>query len=71
MFKPYIIARNTFQEALRLRSYQIILVFALLLLGCSQLFSFLTPEEQLKMIKDVSLSGIEVFGVLLAILTAM
>ena len=71
MVKAIVIAKNTFQESLRLRSYQIILVFALLLLGSSQLFSFLTPVEQLKMIKDVSLSGIEVFGALLAIFASM
>lgn len=69
--KAIVIGKNTFQESLRLRSYQIILVFALLLLGSSQLFSFLTPVEQLKMIKDVSLSGIEVFGALLAIFASM
>jgi ABC-type transport system involved in multi-copper enzyme maturation permease subunit len=71
MVKAIVIAKNTFQEALRLRSYQIILVFALLLLGSSQLFSFLTPVEQLKMIKDVSLSGIEFFSALMAILASM
>jgi len=71
MVKAIVIAKNTFQESLRLRSYQIILVFALLLLGSSQLFSFLTPAEQLKMIKDVSLSGIEFFGMLLAIFASM
>ena len=69
--KAIVIGKNTFQESLRLRSYQIILVFALLLLGSSQLFSFLTPVEQLKMIKDVSLSGIEFFGALLAIFASM
>ncbi|HNQ34916.1 MAG TPA: ABC transporter permease subunit [bacterium] len=71
MVKALIIGLNTFRETLRLKSYQIILIFALLLLGSSQLFSFLTPEEQLKMIKDVSLSGIEIFAALLAIFTAM
>ncbi|MFH2069440.1 MAG: ABC transporter permease subunit [Candidatus Omnitrophota bacterium] len=69
--KAIVIGKNTFQESLRLRSYQIILVFALLLLGSSQLLSFLTPAEQLKMIKDVSLSGIEFFGALLAIFASM
>ena len=69
--KSIVIGKNTFKEALRLRSYQIILVFALLLLGSSQLFSFLTPAEQLKMIKDVSLSGIEFFSALMAIFAAM
>jgi hypothetical protein len=33
MVKAIVIGKNTFQESLRLRSYQIILVFALLLLG--------------------------------------
>jgi len=71
MVKSFITARNTFRESLRLRSYQVILVFALVLLGGSQLFSFLTPEEQLKMIKDVSLSSIEFFGALMAIFATM
>ena len=71
MVKAIVIGKNTFQESLRLRSYQIILIFALLLLGSSQLLSFLTPADQLKMIKDVSLSGIEFFGMLLAIFASM
>ena len=67
MRKIWAIAKNTFREALRQRSLQVIVVFALVLIGASQLFSFLTAEEEMKMIKDVSLATIEFFGALLAI----
>ena len=67
MRKVWAIAKNTFREALRQRTLQVIVVFALVLIGASRLFSFLTAEEEMKMIKDVSLATIEFFGALLAI----
>ena len=67
MKKAWIIALNTFQESLRKRTLYILVVFALIVIGASKFFSFLTAEEEIKMIKDVSFSTIEFFGALIAI----
>lgn len=71
MKKSWIIALNTFQESLRKRTLYILVVFALIVIGASKFFSFLTAEEELKMIKDVSFSTIEFFGALIAIFGAL
>jgi Cu-processing system permease protein len=71
MRKAWVIAQNTFHEALRKKTMYVLLVFALLIIGASRFFSFLTAEEEMKMIKDVSLSGIEFFGALIAIFGAI
>lgn len=67
MKKAWVIAVNTFKESLRKKTLYILLVFALIVIGASKFFSFLTAEEELKMIKDVSFSTIEFFGALIAI----
>ena len=67
MKKAWIVAVNTFKESLRKRTLYILLVFAFIVIGASKFFSFLTAEEELKMIKDVSFSAIEFFGALIAI----
>jgi len=71
MYKPLIIAKNSFKELLRKKGLQALLVFSLILIGSSRLFSFLTPGEELKMIKDVGLSTIEFFGTLICIFAAI
>ncbi len=71
MRKAWVIAQNTFHEALRKKTMYMLLVFALLIIGASRFFSFLTAEEEMKMIKDVSFSGIEFFGALIAIFGAL
>jgi len=62
MKKMWLIGLNTFKESIRKKTLYIILIFALIVIGASKLFSFLTAEEELKMIKDVSFSAIEFFG---------
>jgi ABC-type transport system involved in multi-copper enzyme maturation permease subunit len=52
------IARNTFKE---------VLVFALLMIGSALLLGTLTIGEQSKIIKDIGLASIDLFGVLIAI----
>ena len=71
MYKPLIIAKNSFKELLRKKGLQVLLVFGLVLIGSSQLFSFLTPGEEIKMIKDIGLSAIEFFGALIVIFGAI
>lgn len=71
MYKPVVIAKNSFKELLRKKGLQVLLVFGLILIGSSRLFSFLTPGEEIKMIKDVGLSTIEFFGALIVIFGAI
>jgi ABC-2 type transport system permease protein len=61
------IASNTFREAIRDRILYLLLVFALLLMGFSQILSLLTVGGEEKIIKDLGLASISVFGVLTAI----
>jgi len=71
MSKSWTIALNTFREALRKKTLYILLVIAFIVIGASKFFSWLSPEEELKMIKDVSFSSIEFFGALIAIFGAL
>jgi len=71
MKKAWTIALNTFHESLRKKTFYILLVVALVVIGASRFFSFLAAEDELKMIKDVSFSTIEFFGALIAIFTAL
>jgi ABC-type transport system involved in multi-copper enzyme maturation permease subunit len=61
------IALNTFREAIRDRVLYLLLVFALVLIGVSRLLSLLTVGDEAKIIKDVGLSTISIFGVLTAV----
>ncbi|MCX8082393.1 MAG: ABC transporter permease [bacterium] len=71
MKKVWTIALNTFHESLRKKTFYILLVVALVVIGASRFFSFLAAEDEIKMIKDVSFSTIEFFGALIAIFTAL
>ena len=71
MNKIWQIGLNTLKESMRKKTLYIILIFALIVIGASKLFSFLTAEEELKMIKDVSFSAIEFFGALIAIFASL
>ena len=61
------IAKNTFKEALRGKMFNIMLVFALVTIGSTKMFSFFTPREEMKMIKDMGFFFIVFFGLLIAI----
>ncbi|MCM8771910.1 MAG: ABC transporter permease [Candidatus Omnitrophica bacterium] len=71
MKKAWIIGLNTFKESLRKKTLYILLVVALIVIGASKAFSFLTAEEEIKMVKDVSFSSIEFFGALIAIFMSL
>ncbi|MFA5645912.1 MAG: ABC transporter permease subunit [Candidatus Ratteibacteria bacterium] len=71
MRKSWLIGVNTFRESMRNKTLYILLVIALIVIGASKLFSFLTAEEEMKMIKDVSFAAIEFFGALIAIFSAL
>ncbi len=61
------IGLNTFREAIRDRILYLLLVFALILIGVSRLLSLLTVGNEEKIIKDIGLSAISLFGVLTAV----
>jgi len=61
------IAYNTFREAVRDKIFYNLLIFALLMLGGSILIATLTVGEQSKIIMDIGLASINIFGVLIAI----
>jgi ABC-type transport system involved in multi-copper enzyme maturation permease subunit len=65
--KVYSIAINTFREAIRNRVLYLLLIFALLMIGSSRILSMLTVGDESKIIKDLGLSAISIFGVLLSV----
>jgi len=62
------IALNTFKEAIRDRILYLLFFFAAISLAFSRLLAVLTVGDRVKIIKDVGLASISVFGVLMAIL---
>jgi hypothetical protein len=66
------IASNTLLELFRLKVFYFLLIFALLIIGCSFFMVNLTFQEQFQVLKDVSLGAMSIFSWLLAVLaTAM
>ena len=61
------IALNTFREAIRDRILYLLLVFSLVLIGASRLLSLITVGNEEKIIKDLGLSAVAVFGVLTSV----
>jgi ABC-type transport system involved in multi-copper enzyme maturation permease subunit len=61
------IALNTFREAIRDRVLYLLLAFALVLIGLSRLLSLLAVGDESKIIKDIGLAAISLFGVLTAV----
>lgn len=62
-----VIATNTFKEAIRDKILYNLLFFALLMIGASLLIATLTVGEQSKIIVDIGLGSINIFGVLIAV----
>jgi len=63
----YRVAAATFFEARRRRYLNIILVFAVILIGLASFFSTLTPNAELNMLLDVGLGSIRLCGMLIAV----
>lgn len=61
------IAFNTFREAVRDKILYSILFFAILMIGSSLLFTRLTLGESIKIVQDIGLASISIFGTLIAI----
>ena len=67
MRKISAIAINTFREAVRDKILYAMLAFALVMLGGSLLVAELTIGEYEKIIKDLGLSLISIFGLMIAV----
>lgn len=67
MKRIMVIALNTFKENLRDKILYNLVFFGLMLIGSSVLLGSLTIGEQAKIIQDLGLASINVFGVLIAI----
>lgn len=65
------IAINTFREAIRNKVLYILLAFALVMIAFSIVISALSIGSEEKIIKDVGLSAITIFGVLISILVGI
>lgn len=67
MNRVWAIALNTFREAVRDRIFYLLLFFGLVLIIASIVLSLLTVGSQEKIIKDIGLASISLFGVLIAV----
>ncbi len=61
------VAANTFREAIRDKVLYNLVFFALLVMGVSVILGKVTLGERLKIIQDVSLAAMSVFGLLIAV----
>jgi ABC-type transport system involved in multi-copper enzyme maturation permease subunit len=61
------IARNVFRESVRDRVLYNLVAFAILLMGASYLIGQLTAGQDMKIIKDLGLAAISVFGLFIAV----
>ncbi|HEY9898721.1 MAG TPA: ABC transporter permease [Pantanalinema sp.] len=67
MIRLWDLAHNTFRETIRDRILYVILVFALVMIGASALFGTLTVGQDRKIVLDLGLAAIELFGVAIAV----
>jgi len=65
--KVLAIAFNTFRETIREKILYNLLIFALVIIGASILLQELTFAQQVKIVKDMCLASISIFGVIMAI----
>ena len=65
------IAEYTVKENIRHKIFYTILLFALVIMASSLIFSMLSPEEETRVILDIGLGAIEIFAFLSAIFAAV
>jgi ABC-type transport system involved in multi-copper enzyme maturation permease subunit len=65
--KTAAIALNTFREAIRDRILYLLLAFAILMMVASRMLSLLTVGSEEKIVKDIGLASMSLFGVATAI----
>ncbi len=61
------VAHNTFREAIRDKILYVLLFFAAVAIFGSKLLGWISIGQDIKIIKDISLAAVSVFGVLIAI----
>lgn len=61
------LARNTLRETIRDKILYVILLFALLMIASSILLSFLSLNQQDKIVFDLGLSAISIFGLIITV----
>jgi ABC-type transport system involved in multi-copper enzyme maturation permease subunit len=61
------ISKNSVGEALHRMMFQVLLLFALLFIVGGTFFAYMAPQEEDKMLKDLGLSIITIFGMIIAI----
>lgn len=66
--KIQVIALNTFKEAIRDRILYLLFFFAVIAVVFSRVLAILTVGDRVKIIKDVGLASINLFGILMAVL---
>ncbi|NVB42857.1 ABC transporter permease [Pseudenhygromyxa sp. WMMC2535] len=67
MDRVWAIALNTFREAVRNKVLAILVLFAVALMGFSLVLGQLSLHEEVRIIKDLGLAGISIFGVIIAL----
>ena len=65
-----VIGLNAYRESIRRKTLIAFLLFAMLVIASSTFLTVLSPGEEVKMVKDVCLSCISFFGMLIAVFTA-
>ena len=63
----FAISINTLIELTRQKVFYVLLIFALLLIGCSVFMARFTFQQEFQILKDISLGAISIFSSLLAI----
>ena len=61
------VARNTFREAVRDRVLYVLLFFAAAAILGSKALGWVSTGQDIKIVKDISLASVSLFGVLIAI----
>ncbi|MBP7431889.1 MAG: ABC transporter permease, partial [Candidatus Hydrogenedentes bacterium] len=61
------VARNTFREAVRDKVLYVLLLFAAAAIFGSKALGWISIGQDIKIVKDLSLAAVSVFGVLIAI----
>lgn len=65
--RMWAIALNTFREAVRNKVLAILVLFAVALMAFSLVLGQLSLHEEVRIIKDLGLAGISIFGVIIAL----
>lgn len=71
MKRILVVARNTFKEAVRDRILYSLILFAVLMIISSLVFSTISAEQYNKVVKDIGLTAISVFGIMISIFLGM